>query len=114
MLWVYISDFGLVVANCSYYFSCCCQFQVNALLHSLDIDSDIQLNGLHPRYPELENLWNESQGVPFHQAPHSADKWVTEYNRFAPHGNSESWADSFQQQHGAHNWASEFERVSVL
>lgn len=84
--------------------------QVNALLHSLDIDSDLQIKGpLHGRYPELEEYWTESQGM-LRPQPHAADKWVSEFSHHGPHGDPESWADSFQQQHGANGWASEFEQ----
>ncbi|KAG9448887.1 hypothetical protein H6P81_008852 [Aristolochia fimbriata] len=85
--------------------------QVNALLHSLEIDSNLQMKGpLRGRYPELEDYWNETQGALQPAAPHAVDRWVSEYNHHGPHENADSWAESFQQQHGANGWASEFEQ----
>ncbi|RWR95088.1 peroxisome biogenesis protein 5 [Cinnamomum micranthum f. kanehirae] len=85
--------------------------QVNALLHSLDIDSDLRVKGpVHGRYPELEEYWSESQGTIRSQPPHAADRWVAEFSQHGPHGDPDSWADSFGRQHGANGWASEFEQ----
>lgn len=81
--------------------------QVDALLHSLDIDNDIQIKGPLPgRARELEEYWNESQGI---HAP-VADRWVGEYRQhklepFNPNG----WVNAFEQEHGPNGWASEFE-----
>lgn len=87
--------------------------QVNALLHSLDIDSDLRVKGpVHGRYPELEEYWNESQGTLRSQPPHTADRWVADFSQHGPHGDPESWASSFERQHGANGWASEFEQVT--
>ncbi|KAK4778796.1 hypothetical protein SAY86_006324 [Trapa natans] len=85
--------------------------QVNALLHSLDIDSDVHAKGPLPgRYRELEEYWNESQGM-MRPVPHVADGWANEFNQLrVNHGNPESWARSFEQQHGSNGWASEFEQ----
>ncbi|XP_077223215.1 peroxisome biogenesis protein 5-like [Tasmannia lanceolata] len=84
--------------------------QVNALLHSLDIDNDLRIKGpLRGRYPELEEYWNESQGS-INSGAHGEDRWVAEYRQHGPHGDPESWADSFEQQHGANGWASQFEQ----
>ncbi|XP_068637193.1 peroxisome biogenesis protein 5-like [Aristolochia californica] len=85
--------------------------QVNALLHSLDIDNDFQMKShLSGRSPELEEYWNEIQGAVQPAAPHAVDHWVTEFNQHGPHENADSWAKSFQLQHGANGWASEFEQ----
>ncbi|KAL5981285.1 hypothetical protein ACLOJK_015340 [Asimina triloba] len=87
---------------------------VNALLHSLDIDNDLRMNGHLPgRFTELEEYWNESQGT-LRSVPHAADRWVAEYNMQGAHGNPDSWADSFERQHGANGWVSEFEQVSDI
>ncbi|XP_057474049.1 peroxisome biogenesis protein 5-like isoform X2 [Actinidia eriantha] len=84
--------------------------QVNALLSSLDIDSDIQARGpLRGRFRELEGYWNESQGM-LKPGPHAADGWVDEYTQHrVQHGDPNAWAHSFELQHGANGWASEFE-----
>ncbi|XP_058114442.1 peroxisome biogenesis protein 5 [Magnolia sinica] len=86
--------------------------QVNALLHSLDIDNDLRMKGHLPgRFPELEEYWTESQGASRSVATRVADRWVGEYNSMqGAHGNPESWADSFERQHGANGWASEFDQ----
>ncbi|GAV69382.1 TPR_2 domain-containing protein/TPR_11 domain-containing protein [Cephalotus follicularis] len=85
--------------------------QVNALLSSLDIDHDVRAKGPLPgRYRELEDYWNESQGM-LKPGPHAADGWVTEYSQQQPHRvDPDAWAHSFEQQHGANGWASEFEQ----
>ncbi|PIA58280.1 hypothetical protein AQUCO_00500307v1 [Aquilegia coerulea] len=86
--------------------------QVNTLLHSLEIDNEFRAKGSVPgQYRELEGYWNESQGNLIPGGPHVTDGWVTEYNQnVAARGNPESWAHSFEQQHGANGWASEFEQ----
>ncbi|KAL0353430.1 UNVERIFIED_CONTAM: Peroxisome biogenesis protein 5 [Sesamum angustifolium] len=83
--------------------------QVNALLSSLDIDNDIRARGPIPgRYPELEEYWNESQGM--RPGPHGADGWISEFTKHqvAP-DDPNMWVQSFERQHGANGWASEFE-----
>ncbi|KAL6999002.1 Peroxisomal membrane signal receptor PTS1 [Sarracenia purpurea var. burkii] len=85
--------------------------QVNALLCSLDIDNNIQAKGpQHGRFRELEEYWNESQGM-LRPGPQAADGWVAEYaqHRVEP-VNPGAWAQSFDQQHGVNGWASEFEQ----
>ncbi|XP_042497602.1 peroxisome biogenesis protein 5-like [Macadamia integrifolia] len=86
--------------------------QINALLHSLDIDNDARAKGALPmRLQELEEYWNESQRPLRSVAPHAVDGWVSEYSQHrAAHGDPEAWAHSFEQQHGANGWASEFEQ----
>ncbi|XP_052486652.1 peroxisome biogenesis protein 5 isoform X2 [Gossypium raimondii] len=85
--------------------------QVNALLSSLEIENDIHARGPMPgRFRELEDYWNESQGV-LKPGAHAADGWVTEFSQNRPHhGDLEAWAHSFEQKHGAGGWASEFEQ----
>ncbi|EOY11822.1 Peroxin 5 isoform 7 [Theobroma cacao] len=87
--------------------------QVNALLSSLEIDSDSHAKGPMPgRFRELEDYWNESQGI-LKPGAHAADGWVTEFSQHrAQHGDPDAWAHSFEQQHGAGGWASEFEQNS--
>ncbi|XP_011628211.1 peroxisome biogenesis protein 5 isoform X2 [Amborella trichopoda] len=85
--------------------------QVNALLHSLEIDNDLQARGPpHRRFPELKQYWNESQGAAKFEAPHAEDRWVAEYDQFRPAEGPESWANSFEQQYGVDSWASQFEQ----
>lgn len=86
-------------------------FQVNALLSSLDIDNDIRARGLIPgRFPELEEYWNESQGMK--PGFHGADGWVSEFTQHqVPQEDPSMWIQSFERQHGANGWASEFEHV---
>ncbi|KAL5737208.1 hypothetical protein ACOSP7_029969 [Xanthoceras sorbifolium] len=85
--------------------------QVNALLSSLEIDNDARVKGPMPgRFRELEDYWNESQGMVRPGAP-AGDGWITEYSQHrAAHGDPDAWAHSFEQQHGANGWASEFEK----
>lgn len=87
-------------------------FQVNALLCSLDIDGNAQAKGPLPgRFRELEDYWSESQGI-LKPGPPAADGWVTEFNQQRmEHGDGDAWAHSYEQQHGANGWASEFEKV---
>ncbi|KAK4344471.1 hypothetical protein RND71_034647 [Anisodus tanguticus] len=83
--------------------------QVNALLSSLEIDNHVRARGPVPgRYPELEEYWNESLAMK--PAPQVADGWINEFaqNRVG-HGDPNAWVQSFEQQHGANGWASEFE-----
>lgn len=83
--------------------------QVNALLSSLEIDNHVRVRGPMPgRYPELEEYWNESLAMK--PAPHVADGWINEFsqNRVG-HADPNAWVQSFEQQHGANGWASEFE-----
>ncbi|XP_052207831.1 peroxisome biogenesis protein 5 isoform X2 [Diospyros lotus] len=84
--------------------------QVNALLSSLDIDNNMRARGPLPgRFHELEEYWGESQGM-LKPVPHAADGWVDEFvQQRVNHGDPNSWAQSFERQHGANGWASEFE-----
>nr|DAD29004.1 TPA_asm: hypothetical protein HUJ06_030472 [Nelumbo nucifera] len=86
--------------------------QVNALLHSLDIDYDLRAKGpLAGKFRELEEYWNESQHAVRPGPSHTADRWVSEYGQQRPeHGDPETWAHSFERQHGINGWASEFEQ----
>jgi peroxin-5 len=85
---------------------------VNALLSSLDIDGDVRAKGpLAGRFRELEDYWNESQGA-LRPGPPQSDGWVAEFSQHRiDHGDPNAWAHSFEQQHGANSWASEFEQV---
>ncbi|BAT92902.1 Peroxisome biogenesis protein [Vigna angularis] len=88
--------------------------QVNALLCSLDIDSNVRGKGPMPeRFRELEDYWNESQGN-MRPGPPAADGWITEFSQHrGKYDNPDSWANSFEQQHGANGWASEFEHSQL-
>lgn len=82
---------------------------MNALLCSLDIDKDVCTKG--PMPSRLEDYWNESQSV-MKMNSHAMDGWVCEYSqRHAEHDDPDAWAHSYEQQHGANGWASEFEKV---
>ncbi|KAL3851064.1 hypothetical protein ACJIZ3_012946 [Penstemon smallii] len=83
--------------------------QVNALLSSLDIDTDVRVRGPMPgRFPELEEYWNESQSMK--PGPHGSDGWVAEFSQHrVAHDDPNMWVQSFDRQHGANGWASEFE-----
>ncbi|XP_021905972.1 peroxisome biogenesis protein 5 [Carica papaya] len=85
--------------------------QVNALLLSLEIDNDVRARGPVPgRYRELEDYWNESQGI-ITPGAHAADRWISEFNQHrADHSNPDAWVNSFEKQHGTNGWASEFEQ----
>lgn len=85
---------------------------MNALLHSLDIDSDVRGKGPLPgRFRELEDYWNESQGM-MKPGPHVGDAWAVEFNQHrGEHSGPDAWVNSFEQQHGANGWASEFEQA---
>ncbi|XP_057984036.1 peroxisome biogenesis protein 5 isoform X3 [Malania oleifera] len=62
------------------------------------------------RYWELEEYWNESQRT-VRAAAGAEDRWVAEYGQHkAEHGDSDAWVHSFEQQHGANGWVSEFEQ----
>ncbi|XP_015881476.1 peroxisome biogenesis protein 5 [Ziziphus jujuba] len=83
--------------------------QVNALLSSLDIDSDVRAKGPQPApVRELEAYWNESQGI-MQPNSHATDGWVAEFGQ-QRHGDPNAWVHSFEQQHGSNGWASEFEQ----
>lgn len=83
--------------------------QVNTLLSSLDIDTDVRARGPMPgRLVELEDYWNESQSAkPVHQV---SDGWVAEFRKHKMETHPSSWVHSFEQQHGVNGWASEFEQ----
>ena len=102
---------------CSYFGFISTSFfpQVNALLCSLDIDSEIQAKGPLPgKLWEMEKYWNESLGTQ-KDTVHPEGKWISEYRQHeAGHTDPDVWVLSFEQQHGASGWASEFERVSQL
>uniref|UniRef100_A0A1J3K678 Peroxisome biogenesis protein 5 n=1 Tax=Noccaea caerulescens TaxID=107243 RepID=A0A1J3K678_NOCCA len=85
--------------------------QVNALLSSLDIDDGIQARGHIPgRFRELDDYWNESQAV-MKPNLHPGDNWASEFNQLGmDHGGPDAWVQSFEQQHGANGWATEFEQ----
>jgi peroxin-5 len=117
-------------------------YQVNTLLHSLDIDNSYRTkNPLHGPYPEMEEYWNQSLSAlrsgPMHNAANNwaaefgkqnnnPEGWVTEFGKQNnnPEGwitefgkqnnNPEGWARSFEQQYGPNGWASEFEQVRAL
>ncbi|KAL7600285.1 peroxisome biogenesis protein 5 [Lactuca sativa] len=81
--------------------------QVNALLSSLEIDNHGGLVREHMpgRYAELDQYWGESQVMG--PRPH-ADGWADEFSQ-QHGGDPNAWALSFERQHGAGGWASEFQ-----
>lgn len=83
--------------------------QVNALLSSLEIDNHGLTRGPMPgRYPELEQYWGESQAIV--PGPRGPDGWADEFAQHrAGQNDPNSWALSFERQHGTGGWASEFE-----
>lgn len=106
------SRVGTTCSNCflSSFFALV-NFQVNALLCSLDIDSNGPAKGpIHARLRELDDYWNESQGII--KPLHPTDGWVAEFGQHRiEHGDPDAWAHSFERQHGANGWASEFQQV---
>lgn len=44
----------------------------------------------------------------------AADKWASEFAQQRASGDPETWAHSFEQQHGINGWASEFEQVAFF
>lgn len=88
--------------------------QVNALLHSLDIDGNQTLKSpMRGSFPELEEYWTESQGALRSRMPNSANKWASEFAHQRESDHPETWVQSFEQQHGINGWASEFEQVII-
>ncbi|XP_057992075.1 peroxisome biogenesis protein 5 isoform X2 [Hevea brasiliensis] len=89
--------------------------QVNALLSSLDIDSDAHAKGRLPRrFRDLEDYWNESQGS-LRPGPHLADGWISEFSQHRlDHSDPDAWAHAFERQHGANSCVSEFEQEQLL
>ncbi|XP_075487135.1 peroxisome biogenesis protein 5-like [Primulina tabacum] len=82
--------------------------QVNALLSSLEIDYDTKARSHGPgRFSEMEEFWNESQGMK--PRLHPTDGWVAEFTQNRAHDDPKLWVESFERQHGASGWASEFE-----
>lgn len=85
--------------------------QVNALLSSLEIDYDTKARSHMPgRFSEMEEFWNESQGMK--PRLHPTDGWITEFTQNQARDDPKLWVQSFERQHGANGWASEFEHVS--
>lgn len=68
------------------------------------------------RFRELEGYWNESQGQGnLRLGGPAADGWIAEFGQHREkYDNPDSWANSFEQQHGANGWVSEFEHVRIL
>lgn len=65
------------------------------------------------RFPELEEYWNESQVMK--PGPYATDGWVAEFSQHQiEHNDPNAWVQSFERQHGANGWATEFERVSSV
>ncbi|KAL5074480.1 hypothetical protein RYX36_013464 [Vicia faba] len=69
--------------------------QVNALMYSLDIDSNVRGKRPMPeRFRELDDYWNESQGNVIQETalPAPGD-WASEYQQKYNHG--DAWAGEF-------------------
>lgn len=88
--------------------------QVNALLHSLDIESELRAWGPQGgRFSELEEYWNEAHAgrlAAMQNGRHmnNSDQWAAEFNQHqdVPRG-PQHWAEEFQQQQGD-GWADQF------
>ena len=90
---------------------------MNALLHSLDIESEIRSWGPQGRYPELEGYWNEAHAGrlgPMENGQHGgpSDQWAAEFNKQDIVRRPELWAEEFQQQ--GDGWADQFDKVLFL
>lgn len=88
--------------------------QVNALLHSLDIEPDLKTWGpQHGRHSELEEYWNETHagriaGMQNGHFMDNSDQWATEFSKQGEDVRGpQHWADEFQQQQGD-TWANQF------
>ncbi|KAL0916002.1 hypothetical protein M5K25_013477 [Dendrobium thyrsiflorum] len=85
--------------------------QVSTFLHCLDIDNNQVARGpMQGPYAELEEYWNNSQAVLRPGVPHPSDNWITEFSQQRRNEDPESWAHSFEKQHGSKGWVSEFEQ----
>ena len=87
---------------------------MTALLSSLEIDNHALARGhIAGRHSELEQYWNEPQILT--PGPHTGDGWADEFaQRRVGQQDPNAWALSFERQHGAGGWASEFEHVRML
>lgn len=90
--------------------------QVNALLHSLDIESDLRPWGPQGgRFSELEEYWTEVHAgrLGSRQSSHpmyldNSNKWAAEFDQQKNFlKGPETWADEFQQQQ-SNSWAHQF------
>ncbi|KAH0459479.1 hypothetical protein IEQ34_012293 [Dendrobium chrysotoxum] len=85
--------------------------QVSAFLHCLDIDNNQVARGpMQGPYAELEEYWNNSQAVLRPGVPNPSNNWITEFSQQRRNEDPESWAHSFEKQHGSKGWVSEFEQ----
>jgi peroxin-5 len=73
-------------------------YQVNTLLHSLDIDNSYRTkNPLHGPYPEMEEYWNQSQSPLRSGSMHNAaNNWAAEFGK--QNNNPEGWITEFGKQ----------------
>lgn len=88
--------------------------QVNALLHSLDIESELRAWGPQGgRFSELEEYWNEAHAgrlATMQNGRHmnNSDQWAAEFNQQQDvQRGPQHWAEEFQQQQGG-GWADQF------
>ncbi|PKA50492.1 Peroxisome biogenesis protein 5 [Apostasia shenzhenica] len=85
--------------------------QVIKFLHCLDIDNDQLMRGpLQGHHSELEKYWNDSQVGLRPVVPQPVETWVSEFSQQRERGDPEAWVHSFENQHGANGWVSEFEQ----
>lgn len=99
--------------------SCAWLWQVNALLHSLDIDESLQVpRPLGGQLPEFEQLWKEGyaqnnavQNRQLVQRPpmSQADGWANDFQSQYGVG-AGAWVDEFQNQ--GNQWVNQFQEVS--
>ncbi|KAI5077377.1 hypothetical protein GOP47_0007201 [Adiantum capillus-veneris] len=93
--------------------------QVNALLHSLDIEPDLKTMGpQHGHHSELEEYWNDAHAgrisaMQKGRFVDNSDHWATEFSqRREDVRDPENWHQEFQQQHG-NDWVNQFTEQQV-
>ncbi|CAM6083412.1 unnamed protein product [Calypogeia fissa] len=82
--------------------------QVNALLQSLDIESDARFHGpMGGRHSELQGYWNESQMAPGKSVV--ADQWAQDFSQqYRQVPRPGDWAEEFHTHHNVDAWADQF------
>lgn len=88
--------------------------QVNALLQSLDIESDLRFQGpIGGRHSELQRYWNESQTT--HSKGGVADQWAQDFGQqYRQVARPGDWAEEFHTHHNVDGWVDQFGEVRPL